>query len=197
MIIKSLGGDNQRSPERRSAWSLPCPPTPKGESVSLGFFIGTIMAKQVTPIEVHLKNYLIDNNGCWNYQGNLDKDGYGRFYVPGTSGIRAHRASYESFFGPIPKGMYVCHKCDNQSCINPKHLFLGTPKDNSIDMSQKNRCKKQNGELHHNAKLNDEEVLLIRFMRRLGADNHFIANQFEISHKLVSLICLNKRWKHL
>lgn len=61
----SLGGDNQRSPERRSAWSLPCPPTPKGESVSLGFFIGLKMQKRISrQSHVHEQNHPLTDFGC-------------------------------------------------------------------------------------------------------------------------------------
>lgn len=61
----SLGGDNQRSPERRSAWSLPCPPTPKGEGVSLGFFIGLKMQKRISrQSHVHEQNHPLTDFGC-------------------------------------------------------------------------------------------------------------------------------------
>ena len=53
--------------------------------------------------------------------------------------VRAHRISYQLFIGPISKGMMVCHSCDNPLCVNPKHLFLGTQKDNIQDLMKKNR----------------------------------------------------------
>lgn len=66
------------------------------------------------------------------------RDGYGRIRVDGKSWL-AHRFSWVLANGPIPEGMYVCHRCDNPPCINPEHLFLGTQTDNMRDMAAKGR----------------------------------------------------------
>ncbi len=78
------------------------------------------------------------NSGCWLWLGAVDRDGYGHFAINGVH-IRAHRASFMAFRGPLKPGMYVCHKCDVPSCINPGHLFQGTPTDNARDMGRKGR----------------------------------------------------------
>lgn len=86
----------------------------------------------------------IDSNGCWIWQGAKNIRGYG---VVGYHGILyiAHRLSYKLKVGPIPEGLLVCHKCDVPPCINPDHLFIGTYKDNSIDMVKKGRAGKAKG----------------------------------------------------
>lgn len=77
-------------------------------------------------------------SGCWLWLDKLTRDGYGQMTYKMKS-MRAHRWSYSIHVGPIPNGLLVCHKCDTPACVNPKHLFVGTVKDNTEDMIKKGR----------------------------------------------------------
>ena len=78
---------------------------------------------------------------CWIWTAAIrGKSGYGAIKIDGKT-IDAHRLSYQIYKGEIPKGVYVCHSCDNRKCVNPAHLFLGSPKDNWEDGFEKNRIK--------------------------------------------------------
>ena len=104
-----------------------------------------IRGQTVYPHKERLKRLSRHNkeNDCIEWVGVLRR-GYGRLIVGSRTdksrkSVTAHRLAYEVYVGKIPEGMLVLHKCDNKKCINPEHLFLGTYKDNAIDMVKKGR----------------------------------------------------------
>lgn len=100
------------------------------------------------------------NSGCWLWTKFVDKDEYGFIRNNGVR-MRAHRFSYQYHKGNIPSGMVVCHKCDNPSCVNPEHLFIGTKKDNTQDMLNKGRngLTGARGESNGNTKLKELDII--------------------------------------
>jgi hypothetical protein len=98
----------------------------------------------------------------------------------------AHRAAYIEHNGPIPKGMDVCHKCDNRACVNPEHLFLGTRADNMRDAVSKGRQAK--GFMLPHTKLTPEDKVEIKRLRTAGMKYQEIAEVFGISRQHASLV---------
>jgi hypothetical protein len=91
------------------------------------------------PLETMRRKVVVTGSGCWEwktakaYRGSLSVGGKKK---------KAHRAVYELLKGSIPEGMELCHNCpggDNDKCVNPDHMFVGTHKDNMADMAKKDR----------------------------------------------------------
>lgn len=97
--------------------------------------------------------------------------------------------------GEIPKGLYVLHRCDNRSCVNPAHLFLGTNDENMADMVSKGRARK--GESHPNAKLTINQVIEIKKLSLTGMRKIDIARKLGIRRKNVSNVVLGCVWRHV
>lgn len=137
------------------------------------------------------------DDACWLWTGALVRKGYGNMFWDGRSRT-ASRISYELAYGAFDESLLVCHACDNPGCVNPKHLFLGTDKDNFDDMIRKGRGRFLRGSAIGTAKLTDEKVVEIReryaaggiTMQELGAE-------YGVVKQLVSGIVRRKYWRHV
>jgi hypothetical protein len=131
---------------------------------------------------------------CWLWTGAPKSNGYGQFTVlSGESGYKKvfpHRFSYELHHGPIPKGMHVCHHCDVPACVNPAHLFLGTPADNLADMRAKGR--QEHGERHHWSKLTDAQVSGVRAAFSAGESKRDIAARYGVTRGCIHYIVIRR-----
>lgn len=131
---------------------------------------------------------------CWPWYGPLTNDGYGLARIKGKI-FRAHRLVYQSLIGPIPDGLYVCHLCDNRACVNPQHLFLGTPLDNMRDKQRKGRAWHPRGEQSSAAKITEDDVRTIRAARFTPISE--LARRYGISRNQVFTIRRREAWKHV
>ncbi len=133
-------------------------------------------------------------SGCWEWTAGLYQNGYGKLWSEGTTRL-AHRISYELHCGDIPKGMHICHSCDNRSCANPEHLFLGTHTENMIDRNAKGRQARPDGTKNGKAKLTEADVLAIR--AATGISQRRLAEQFDVAQSRISEIRSGKYWSHI
>jgi uncharacterized cupin superfamily protein len=127
---------------------------------------------------------------CWNWIGAKYRKGYGMLRVDGKC-VAAHRMMLG-----FPQGQ-VLHHCDNPSCVNPDHLYVGTRSDNMNDMYRRGRQgNRPKGEKHHSARLNWDKVAKIRRKAAQGVANTTLAVEFGVSNVMIGKIVRNHSWKH-
>ena len=147
----------------------------------------------MSTIQTRFENFINKDQTCWLWLAAKDKDGYGLLKVNGKQ-KRAHRISYEQYIGIIPKGLFVCHSCDNPSCVNPTHLFVGTNSDNQKDAVQKGLLTGRKGIDHPMARLSEKDVISIINDKRSERD---IAKSYNVCYQQINNIKNKKSWNHI
>lgn len=139
----------------------------------------------------------VTESGCWLWIAASAPSGYGKIIFR-RKVMSAHRASWLLHIGEIPDGLVVCHKCDTPACVNPRHLFVGTHKDNMHDMLNKGRKvnKEQRGEANARAILSASDVLEIR--KQIGIVSVAqIARNYGVAYCTIRDIKVGKNWSSL
>lgn len=159
-------------------------------------------------------NYTVDPvSGCWNWTANfLSRGGYLVIKRNGKRGL-VHRMMLEhKLQKKLGRLEFACHTCDNRQCVNPDHLWEGTPKENIQDALKKGRmCRGENhwrkknrffpgravGEACGRAKLKNHQVVEMRRLKSIGMKNSEIASMFGMSKMATYRVVTGKSWKHL
>jgi hypothetical protein len=149
-------------------------------------------------------NKVEKTDSCWTWQGAKTRGGYGMFPTAKNHKLYdnyyVHRISYYLANGDFDARLRVCHRCDNPSCVNPDHLFLGTQSENMRDMFSKGRDNVQakivRGEKHGQSKLNWD---IVRAIRKEYAEGNIsqgkLAKRYGVNQTTIRDVVLNKNWK--
>lgn len=160
------------------------------------------MSKLANPnkraIETYEQRFLAKvekTDGCWLWRGAHCPKGYGHILVDGRY-EKAHRLAVRIYRGPIPTGMFVCHTCDTPACVNPAHLWIGTPQQNSDDCRRKGRLRTgiTVGEANHFSKLTSDEVETIRATPKAYGVATRLARFYGVRANTISDIWAGRSW---
>ncbi len=153
--------------------------------------------------------FINKDNGCWEWTGKINSNGYGQINLGKNNIVSASRFSWIYHFGEIEDNLYVLHKCDNRKCVNPDHLFLGTQKDNIQDCYNKNRMPSKFGIKH---KKHKRTVLINNIARKLSFEDiktiknkltdqevnlSEIAREYDLSRQAIWLIKKGKLYNNI
>ncbi len=136
------------------------------------------------------KVLVLGSDDCWNWNSKKDRHGYGTFYIVDRKYVGAHRFSWMLANNlAIDSSVSIRHRCNNPSCVNPKHLIHGTQKENQIDMALSGR--------QHLQKLSKDDVLVIRSMFEQGVSKSLLASQYNVTRDNIHAIVIRRSWQHL
>jgi hypothetical protein len=143
-------------------------------------------------VDKNISNVFYNGTRCWEWVASCDREGYGMFWVGGKT-VLSHRVSWKLVYGEVPNGL-VLHKCDNPSCVNPEHLFLGTRLDNMIDMVKKGRSS--------SCMLTQEQVLWLKSQPKpewgqVLSTYRKWAKSLGVSYTAVANVLYDRNWKWL
>ena len=130
---------------------------------------------------------------CWEWMAGRGRWDYGQFWIGKTQ--QAHRVAWVLSGHDDPGHLCVCHHCDNTSCVNPSHLFIGTQADNIRDCFDKGRGADRSGENGSNSKLTERDVSKIKLLLDLKHTHVSIAKRFGVSRATITAIKAGRVWK--
>lgn len=136
---------------------------------------------------------------CWVWKGTIiriSKTNHRGVLAIENNQYYAHRLSWELTHGSIPRGLHVCHHCDNPLCVNPKHLFVGTQQDNMKDKAQKGRGKyvRKTGEKSSFSKLTQTQADWAKIQLALGRSKRSIASSLGVHRSCIYKIASGETW---
>lgn len=138
----------------------------------------------------------VEENGCWIWQGQIDRHGYARMSVDNKS-VLVHRWAYSQWRGQIQSNLMALHSCHNRDCVNPDHIRPGTAADNMKDCVAAGRAGKTRGERQWMAYLTEADVREIRRLRSEGVKLQEIAERFGSTKSTIFGITKRTRWGHV
>ena len=142
----------------------------------------------------------LTKNECWNWLASKKDRGYGRFVI-GAVQEAAHRVSWVIHYGQIPNDLCICHRCDNPSCVNPSHLFLGTHADNMLDMKLKDRAIGHIGEDNNKSTLLETEIIELRkiydfYVNKYGLTKK-LSHVYNVPYGTMQKVVRRYTWNHI
>jgi hypothetical protein len=139
-------------------------------------------ADQTAVSDPRFWSHVTFGEGCWEYQGRRDRQGYGRLCRKITGAFRAHRYAWTLVNGPIPEGAVIRHSCDNPPCVRPDHLLIGTQADNIADRQARGRHNPGRlfGEAHPMHKLTAAQITEMVAMRKRRIPARIIAKEYGV-----------------